>query len=336
MCTHQPPSPPQLPQTSAKLSAGKLPPTGLLLINKHAGPTSHEIVDLARRALQFRKIGHCGTLDPFASGLLILLIGEATRLQHYFLSMNKTYRAGFSFGTTTDTLDPTGIVTATDPTFTLPPLAEVETIIADQFSGTIEQLPPRYSAVKVDGKRAYKLARQQQPFTLKPKTVTIHDFTVTQTSPTALTAQITCGSGTYVRALVRDLAKALGTHGTLAWLQRTQIEPFHIHQALPAVSALSATATPPLHTQLQPVHQYIQNTQNIDLDERGVSMLKQGSLIPLLKRGRQRPPPASPPKLAAVPPALNADYLLFFYHHSLVGIWEQKRNALIYNTAKHF
>ncbi|BBM88652.1 tRNA pseudouridine synthase B [Spirochaetota bacterium] len=307
--------------------------TGLLLVNKNEGPTSHQIVDMARKALNIRKIGHCGTLDPFASGLLILLIGEATRLQQYFFQMNKTYEAVFNFGETTDTLDPTGTSEHVNKQFALPELETIEKLIDRHFLGVIEQVPPKYSAIKVNGKRAYKLSREKKDFELKAREVTVHKFDIEKISPRTIKVYIECSSGTYVRALARDLGKALGTHGMLQSLVRTQIERFSIKNALTPDQLTPANKT--LHQAILSVHNYIEPSHHIELDEKSFNMLKGGKLPALLKWKKSN----SRNNLSMLSPderqTLSASYQLLFFNNLLVGIWERERNTLIYNVAKY-
>lgn len=208
---------------------------GILVVAKQPGPTSHDIVALVRRLTGVKRVGHGGTLDPFAAGVLPVFVGHATRLVEYHVGDDKEYRALVCFGarSTTDDLD--GELTPTDT----PALsrADVETgLIA--FRGAIEQIPPDYSAVRVAGRKAYELARHGEKPELRPRHVTIHRLEMTAwddrdpARPVA-TVEIHCSAGTYIRALARDLGERLGTGAYLAALTRMASGPFTLAQAKP-------------------------------------------------------------------------------------------------------
>ena len=207
---------------------------GVLLVHKPTGPTSHDVVALVRRLSGVRRVGHGGTLDPFASGVLPVFIGQATRLVEYHLGDEKGYRALVAFGarSTTDDLD--GELTRGD----VPPPTDAE-VIRDAlggFLGEIEQIPPSHSAVHVAGRRAYELARTGEPVELAPRRVTIHRLELLEWDgsdperPTAL-LDVRCSAGTYVRAIARDLGERLGCGAYLAGLVRTASGPFGLDQA---------------------------------------------------------------------------------------------------------
>lgn len=210
------------------------PPAALFLVDKPEGPTSHDVVQWLRRWTQIRRIGHGGTLDPFASGLLPLFVGAATRLTEDLHLYDKVYDATVRFGLQTDTDDCTGALLAQRP---LPPLtrSDLEEAAA-RFRGPIAQVPPAFSAVKVGGVAAYRAARRGAPPTLAPRTVQIHDLTIVAWNPPDLRLLVRCSSGTYLRALARDLGLALGCGAHLAALRRTAIGPLRVQEAVtPAV-----------------------------------------------------------------------------------------------------
>jgi tRNA pseudouridine55 synthase len=200
---------------------------GLLLIDKPAGVTSHDVVAVARRAIGERRIGHAGTLDPFATGLLVLLVGRATRLLPYLDGEPKVYQARIQLGTETDTDDATGRVTRQAP---LPIRADVDAGIT-ALTGAIEQEPPAFSAKQVEGQRAYAAARSGTPLTLAPLRVTVHSWEVTQRANDSIDAIITCSGGTYIRALARDLGRRASSAAHLAALRRTRSGAFSIDDA---------------------------------------------------------------------------------------------------------
>lgn len=213
--------------------------SGLLLVDKPAGVTSHDAVDVARRAYGERSIGHLGTLDPFATGLLVLLFGRATRLATFIDNEPKGYDATITFGAETETDDVTGITVATAP---LPERERVLAAVA-QLTGEIEQTPPAYSAKKVGGRVAYDAARSGQPLALAPARVVVHRWTVRALTGDALQASITCGGGTYIRALARDLGRAAGSAAHLTALRRTRSGSFDVADATP-LDALRSSPPP--------------------------------------------------------------------------------------------
>lgn len=200
---------------------------GVLLVDKPADMTSHDVVALARRALGVRRVGHTGTLDPFATGLLVLLVGQATRLAPYVEDEPKVYEASIEFGAETSTDDLTG---ATTRTAELPSPESVDAGIRS-LTGEILQLPPDFSAKKVEGRRAYAAARVGAPLPLTPVPVIVHEWRVLHRSPSTLRVAITCGGGTYIRALARDLGRMAGSAAHLAMLRRTRSGVFDVHEA---------------------------------------------------------------------------------------------------------
>ena len=205
---------------------------GLLPVYKRPGPTSHDVVDMARKALRERRVGHTGTLDPMAEGLLLLCVGQATRLQQYLLLWDKTYRGEIKLGHATTTYDSEG--EAQSPRDTPPELdrAALENL-ALRFLGSIEQVPPPYSAKKVDGKKLYELARSGEKVTLEPKRVVVHDLELELVGSDLLSLEVRSSSGFYVRSLAHDIGVALGCGGHLHHLHRSAIGPYSAENALP-------------------------------------------------------------------------------------------------------
>ena len=211
-------------------------PNGIVLVDKPGGITSHDVVARARRALNTRKIGHAGTLDPMATGLLILGVGAATRLLTYIVGLDKTYEATIRLGISTDSDDADGTVTARADAAALAAVtADGITAGIAALTGDIEQVPSTVSAIKVGGKRAYDLARAGEEVALKARSVTIGRFelTATRTGPDGIDLDVVvdCSSGTYIRALARDLGAGLGVGGHLTALRRTRIGPFDVAAA---------------------------------------------------------------------------------------------------------
>jgi tRNA pseudouridine55 synthase len=201
---------------------------GLVLVDKPAGMTSHDVVARVRKATRQRRVGHTGTLDPFATGLLVLLVGRGTRLIPYVDGEPKIYDATIRFGAETDTDDLTGVVVREAPA---PDDVAIAESIA-RLTGAIEQLPPAYSAKQVAGQRAYDAARRGKPLDLAAVRVTVHDWKLLGREGNDLRVRITCGGGTYVRALARDLGRSSGSAAHLGALRRVKSGPFDVSMAV--------------------------------------------------------------------------------------------------------
>jgi tRNA pseudouridine55 synthase len=208
-----------------------VPDDFVIPVDKPEGPTSHDVVARARRSLGTRRIGHTGTLDPFASGLLLLCVGKATRLAEYLSGLDKTYEAIAVLGTSTDTLDREGAVVEQRDGWTSLTGEDIEEALA-AFRGTTDQVPPRYSAKKVAGEVAHRRARRGEDVELAPVRVTISSLEATSLALPRVGMRVTCSSGTYVRSLARDVGDALGVGAHLAELRRTSIGSFSVECAL--------------------------------------------------------------------------------------------------------
>lgn len=191
---------------------------GFLNINKPLGITSHDVVAKIRRGLKIKKVGHAGTLDPLATGVLVICIGDATRLSDYVMHSQKTYIAQVKFGESTTTYDAEGEITAKKEASHITQ-TDIEAILP-QFTGEIQQIPPMYSAIKKDGKKLYDLARAGETIVLDPRPVTIHQLKIIQFDPPIAQIEIQCGSGTYIRSLAHDMGQVLGVGAHLAGLIR--------------------------------------------------------------------------------------------------------------------
>jgi len=201
---------------------------GVLLVDKPSGVTSHDVVAVARRALGIKRVGHTGTLDPFATGLLVLLVGRGTRLAQYVADEPKVYDATIVFGAETTTDDLTGEVTRDAA---LPDPHDVDRAI-DSLTGPLRQTPPDYSAKQVAGRRAYAAARAGAPLDLEPVPVLVHSWRIRRRTAAELDVTITCGRGTYVRALARDLGRAASSAAHLTALRRLRSGPFDVADAV--------------------------------------------------------------------------------------------------------
>lgn len=204
---------------------------GILPVDKPAGPSSHDVVAAARRALRQRRIGHTGTLDPFATGLLLLCIGPSTRLAEYLSGMDKEYEAVARLGLATDTLDGTGEVVGRSDAWRDLDAATIRAAFEAQ-AGSRLQTPPAYSAKKIGGRRAYELAREGADVQPDPVEVTIHALEVGSVDGDAVRFRIRCSSGTYVRAVARDAGQTLGVGAHLTELRRTRVGELPVEVAL--------------------------------------------------------------------------------------------------------
>lgn len=223
-------------------------PEGLLLVDKPAGVTSHDVVQLVRRAYGERSIGHLGTLDPFATGLLVLLIGHSTRLATFIDTEPKVYRATIRFGAETDTDDCTGTLIRE----AAPPVSAAIHQAIPSLTGKISQVPPAFSAKSVDGVRAYDAARRGEALDLQPADVEVIGWDIVAEREAEIDVTITCGTGTYIRALARDLGRITDSAAHLTALRRLRSGPFDVADAAtldticsarPALQKLSVVAS---------------------------------------------------------------------------------------------
>ncbi|MFP4207087.1 MAG: tRNA pseudouridine(55) synthase TruB [Wenzhouxiangella sp.] len=253
------------------------PGCGILLLDKPAGMTSNAALGRARRALGIRKAGHTGTLDPMASGLLVLCFGEATKVAGFLLDGDKTYLAEFRLGAVTDTDDAEGEVVDTRP---VPALDAADLAPAlDRFRGPIEQVPPMYSAVKRDGQRLYQLARRGQTVDRPARPVTIHELALLACKDDRLQLRVRCSKGTYIRALARDLGEQLGCGGHLSALRRTSSEPFDLADAI-TLAALEALAPSAARACLQPADRALVHLPAVELSADEARRLQLGQRLP--------------------------------------------------------
>ncbi len=227
--------------------------SSLLLIDKPSQVTSFSALSPIKRSIA-KKVGHCGTLDKFATGLLIVLTGSYTRLNQLFSSLDKTYEAVVEFGKQTDTLDPEGTITHSG---SIPTRTEVQQVISSQFLGSIMQEPPVFSALHIDGKRAHVLARQGEEVTIPKRRVTIYSLTVEHWDPPFAHLAIHCSKGTYIRSLARDIALACNSRAYVKELKRTAIGPYKLTEA-----AL-AEDEPALRAQIQQSEKQLARLPNI-------------------------------------------------------------------------
>jgi tRNA pseudouridine55 synthase len=209
----------------------KPPPIdGLLIVKKPSGRTSHDVVEFVRQLAGFRGIGHLGTLDPLATGVLVLALGKATRLARFYSGRCKRYTCAVRFGFETDTYDSDGEALGPDSAPTLDPDALAK--MASEFIGKIQQVPPSYSAKKIDGRRAHELARKNKPVNLDPVEVEVFEFRLTSVEGSTARFNVECGAGTYIRSLAYDLGRKQGSGAHLSEIERTAVGEFTIDQAI--------------------------------------------------------------------------------------------------------
>jgi tRNA pseudouridine55 synthase len=242
---------------------------GILLIDKHAGPTSHDVVASIRRKLGIRRVGHAGTLDPLATGLLVVAVGPATRFLQYLPLEPKLYRAEITFGVSTSTFDAEGAVTRQ----VLPPddLSGKVDQALPKFLGLIQQLPPMYSAVKREGKALYAYARQGTDVERQPRTIHVGRFSIESWAGPVATAVIECSGGTYIRALADDLGTEIGCGAHLSGLRRLRVGRFSVDDAAPLDSELAKRVVP-LREALAPM-------PVLEVEEESVRALREGRKI---------------------------------------------------------
>jgi tRNA pseudouridine55 synthase len=223
------------------IRSGPDAPSGLLLVDKPEKLTSHDVVDEARRLLDLRRIGHTGTLDPAATGLLVLCVGRAVRLQSFLTGFDKSYEGEMRFGVETDTYDRDGTPVGAPHPAPEPDLARLREVVV-RFRGNLMQTPPPFSAKKVAGRKLYDLARQGVAVPIAPKAVRVSLLEVLEVHADRATFRVSCSSGTYVRSLVHDIGRDLGTGAHLHALRRTAVGPFRVESAasIPALDALPA------------------------------------------------------------------------------------------------
>lgn len=241
------------------------------MIDKPAGMTSHDVVARVRRIFETKKVGHAGTLDPDATGLLVLGLGHATRLLSFAQEGPKRYMATASFGTTTTTQDASGEVIETKPVNL--ERADIEAA-ASRFVGDIEQIPPMVSAVKVGGERLYKKARRGEEIERKPRRVTIHNLTVTSFTedPPEASFDVTCSSGTYIRTLVHDIGQVVGCGAHLKTLRRVESSGFREEDAAPLAELSSSD--------LRPTAEIVRFLPNLQIDAQARALVKDGRPLP--------------------------------------------------------
>ncbi len=249
-------------------------PSGVLNVDKPLGVTSHDVVAQVRRALGVRRVGHAGTLDPLATGILLICVGPAVRLSEFLMASTKTYVADLQLGRATTTDDAEGAVTAEVAVDHL--TAEDITAILPAYTGEIEQIPPAFSAVKQGGRKLYELARKGHAVQAAPRRVRIDALRLLNWSPPVARVEVVCGPGTYIRSLARDLGHSLGVGGSLSALRRTVSGAFRVEDALPSEALADPSA---LRAGLVPLRRALAGWPEVALDDAGLDALRHGRRV---------------------------------------------------------
>lgn len=250
---------------------------GLLVVDKPAGLTSHDVVARVRRVARMKKVGHAGTLDPLATGLLVLALGQATRTLAYLTDQAKVYEARVRLGQASSTYDAEGELSAPLPG-PLPERAQVEAALG-AFRGDILQKPPLYSAIKKGGEALYKKARRGETVEVAARPVTIYELHLTEWQPPEVGLYVHCAKGTYIRSLAHDLGAALGVGGYLSALRRTASGPFTLAQAHP-LAAIEPLDPEALAERLLPLGTGLEALPSLHVDEQAVTALRHGQALP--------------------------------------------------------
>jgi len=248
---------------------------GILNINKPVGMTSHDVVAKVRKLLQQKRVGHTGTLDPLASGVLPICAGQATRVAEYLSESGKAYRAEITFGIVTDTYDAEGsVLHSSDPANLT--LSEIEQALP-HFLGTQMQLPPRYSAIKIQGQPAYKRARAGEEVAMEARPVEISELHIHAWQPPRMTLDVTCSKGTYIRSLAYDLGEYLGYGAHLSGLIRTRSGPFSLADSITLEQLATAVAAGTVQEQLFPADYALQQYPALNLDTETAARVLHGN-----------------------------------------------------------
>ncbi len=250
--------------------------SGVLVVDKPVGLTSHEVVQIIRRGTNIRRAGHTGTLDPRASGVLVILIGPAVRLSEYVSASDKRYQAVIQLGTSTDTYDADGQILSHN----LVNISEDEFEEALQsFVGEIEQVPPPYSAVKVKGRKAYEMARKGEEVDLAPRKITVYSLELLEWAPPEVVIDVYCSSGTYIRSLANDLGKMLGCGAHLVGLRRTKSGRFTLRDAAPLRKLRESFDLGTWHQFLIPAAEALSDWPAIELNVEQIDAVRHGHRV---------------------------------------------------------
>ena len=251
--------------------------SGVLVVDKPIGMTSHDVVQVIRKGTGIRRAGHTGTLDPRASGVLVILIGPAVRLSEYVSASDKRYQATIRLGSSSDTYDSEGEITDNfdDIDFSEEQFDEV----LQDFIGEMEQVPPPYSAVKVKGRKAYEMARKGEEVDLEPRIINVYSLEVLEWAPPEAVIDVYCSSGTYVRSLANDLGKRLGTGAYLVGLRRTKSGRFTLRDAVPLRRLQEAFDAGDWYRHLIPAAEALSDWPMVELDADQMELVRHGHRV---------------------------------------------------------
>jgi tRNA pseudouridine55 synthase len=252
--------------------------SGVLVIDKPVGMTSHDVVQIVRKGTDIRRAGHTGTLDPRASGVLVVLIGPAVRLSEYISASDKRYQATIRLGSSTDTYDAEGVVTQTNVSVSISEEEFEEALLS--FVGEIEQVPPPYSAVKVKGRKAYEMSRKGEEVDLQPRIINVYSLELLEWAPPEAVVDVYCSSGTYVRSLAHDLGQKLGCGAHLVGLRRTKSGRFTLRDAVPLRRLREAFTAGEWYRYLIPAAEALADWPMVELDGEQVELIRHGHRVP--------------------------------------------------------
>ncbi len=251
--------------------------SGVLVVDKPVGLTSHDVVQIIRKGTNIRRAGHTGTLDPRASGVLVILIGPAVRLSEYVSASDKRYQAIIRLGETTDTYDADGRVTTVSP---VDITEEQFERVLKTFIGEIEQVPPPYSAIKVQGRKAYELAREGEELDLQPRKIQVYSLELLEWAPPEAVIDVYCSSGTYVRSLAHDLGEKLGCGAHLIGLRRTKSGRFTLRDAVPLRKLRESFENGTWYQYLIPAAEALSDWPAVELTHEQVEAVRHGHRVP--------------------------------------------------------
>jgi tRNA pseudouridine55 synthase len=252
--------------------------SGVLVLDKPIGMTSHDVVQLVRKGTGIRRVGHTGTLDPRASGVLVILVGPAVRLSEFVSASDKRYQATLRLGSSTSTFDSEGELTGTSPVDHM--TEEMFEDALKQFVGEIDQVPPPYSAVKVKGKKAYEMARKGEVIDLEPRKIQVYSLDLLEWAPPEAVIDVYCSSGTYVRSLANDLGRVLGVGAHLVGLRRTKSGQFSLRDAVSLRRLTDAFDAGNWYQFLIPAAEALSDWPAIELDPDQVEKVRHGHRVP--------------------------------------------------------
>jgi tRNA pseudouridine55 synthase len=294
---------------------------GIIIVDKESGPSSFRVVEAVKGLMGFRKVGHAGTLDPFASGVLIVLLNQGTKLSPFIMAQDKIYRAALRLGIETDTQDVTGRIIKTREIARLEPGTIKEK--SKEFVGTIKQVPPLYSAVHYKGKRAYELARNGVDVELKEREVRVQYIEILSVDLPTVWIEVCCSSGTYIRTIAADLGDSLGAGAHVTFLRRLQSGPFHVNNACTVTQLAQYRSGRRLDDVIIPLREALKGMGEVEVSDAVARKIRSGQKPRRSEIGHQVPSPS--PTGASLKAVMREE---------LVAILEEARDG--YNIVRVF